>query len=336
MQAGGLSFCHARRTPLPAIDPAALRAGSAGRLGVQSPEHLHHLRVGGSRRATGDSDGTVRGERWRRCLARCSLPLDDVCYRIGRADCRRADRSPSARRDSPRSEARQHHADESLVLKALDFGLAKMERPVTGSSPEGETVTEKGAIVGTLHYMSPEQVEGKEADARSGMTPSALCSMKWLPRKPAFEASSRASAIAAILEREPAAFEPMWLIGWCARAWPRTGRAIETARDLKRALEWSASGSGARRPRAAHFPEPAAALAELGCGRRPNPGPRDTFFHPLSRKDLCSRRVDSLPDPAAGWRRPGTLISMSPTAAKLGFHLRRPAVGSLHRDGRVA
>src|SRR5205085_123043 len=49
--------------------------------------------------------------------------------------------------------------------KVLDFGLAKIQRSVAAA--ESSHVTQEGVILGTLHYMSPEQVQGKEADTRS-------------------------------------------------------------------------------------------------------------------------------------------------------------------------
>ena len=57
--------------------------------------------------------------------------------------------------------------------KLLDFGLAKMSEPAGISDSDAtqlaphRPITVQGTILGTLHYMSPEQLEGKEADARS-------------------------------------------------------------------------------------------------------------------------------------------------------------------------
>src|SRR5262245_14385951 len=57
-------------------------------------------------------------------------------------------------------------------LKILDFGLAKLTQTETGSGPQtnlptATAGTEPGVVMGTLGYMSPEQIKGKPADARS-------------------------------------------------------------------------------------------------------------------------------------------------------------------------
>src|SRR5205085_1892601 len=57
------------------------------------------------------------------------------------------------------------------LVKVLDFGLAKLLSPVNGADSEAETLakglTQPGSILGTLHYMSPEQVRAQPLDARS-------------------------------------------------------------------------------------------------------------------------------------------------------------------------
>jgi Tol biopolymer transport system component/tRNA A-37 threonylcarbamoyl transferase component Bud32 len=125
-------------------------------------------------------------------------------------------------------------------VKVLDFGLAKMERAVTA---EAETVTEAGTILGTLHYMSPEQVQGKDVDARSDLFSFGLVLYEMLTGKRAFEAEDPASVMAAILEREPAELEGIVPAGVqrilrrCLAKDPAD--RWSSAGDVKAALEWS-------------------------------------------------------------------------------------------------
>jgi serine/threonine protein kinase len=86
--------------------------------------------------------------------------------------------------------------------KLMDFGLAKpLGTAASGSGMAGSgtappsftaaatlsgpspltPLTTAGSIVGTIQYMSPEQIEGKEADARSDILRLARCSMRWRP-----------------------------------------------------------------------------------------------------------------------------------------------------------
>jgi eukaryotic-like serine/threonine-protein kinase len=92
--------------------------------------------------------------------------------------------------------------------KLLDFGLAKTAvAPVSsvtlaataGSSP----LTEQGTLVGTFHYMSPEQVEGKELDGRSDIFSFGAVLYEMLTGQRAFEGKSQLSVASAILEKEP-------------------------------------------------------------------------------------------------------------------------------------
>src|SRR5262249_41967769 len=92
--------------------------------------------------------------------------------------------------------------------KLLDFGLAKLGRPATTEAGKGTTadpssVSAKGSIIGTLQYMSPEQLEGKEADARTDIFAfGAVLYEMWTGRK-AFEGPSQSSVIAAIMHVDP-------------------------------------------------------------------------------------------------------------------------------------
>ena len=99
--------------------------------------------------------------------------------------------------------------------KLMDFGLAKasvisspgssVSLTVTLSTPvASHPLTAQGAVVGTFQYMSPEQVEGKEADPRSDIFALGAVLYEMATAKRAFEGRTAASAMAAVLERDPA------------------------------------------------------------------------------------------------------------------------------------
>jgi serine/threonine-protein kinase len=92
--------------------------------------------------------------------------------------------------------------------KLLDFGLAKRQPigPFAHASAgvaRSESLTEKGTIVGTLHYMAPEQVEGKEADVRSDIFAFGALLYEMVSGARAFDGDSPATVIAAIIGADP-------------------------------------------------------------------------------------------------------------------------------------
>lgn len=93
-------------------------------------------------------------------------------------------------------------------VKILDFGLAKLveQNGVSLSEPESPTrsvTTEGGMVLGTVGYMSPEQVRGKPADARSDIFALGTILYEMLSGRRAFEKDSSAETMAAILKEEP-------------------------------------------------------------------------------------------------------------------------------------
>jgi Tol biopolymer transport system component len=89
-------------------------------------------------------------------------------------------------------------------IKLLDFGLAKMNSPEPVSDETvTKALTQEGTILGTLQYMSPEQLEGKETDARSDIFSFGCLLYEMISGRMAFQGQSKASIIAAILDREP-------------------------------------------------------------------------------------------------------------------------------------
>lgn len=93
--------------------------------------------------------------------------------------------------------------------KLMDFGLAKQDGPapladaLTEMTAAPSKLTGVGSIVGTFQYMSPEQLEGKEADARTDIFALGEVIYEMATGKPAFAGTSRASLIAAILTVDP-------------------------------------------------------------------------------------------------------------------------------------
>jgi serine/threonine-protein kinase len=152
-----------------------------------------------------------------------------------------------------------------MSAKLLDFGLAKLtghgERPalVCGATAPTMTapVTARGTILGTLPYMAPEQLEGKEADARTDLWALGAILYEMVTGRRAFEGDSQVSLIGNIMNAEPAGL---------ATLQPLTPPALErvvkkclakrpddrwdTAHDVADDLRWIAqtSGMGALNP----------------------------------------------------------------------------------------
>ena len=93
-------------------------------------------------------------------------------------------------------------------VKILDFGLAKLTRPETaaGSLTDVPTLTagtEPGVVMGTVGYMSPEQVRGQPADHRSDIFAFGSVLYEMLSGRRAFRGSSAIETMSAILKEEP-------------------------------------------------------------------------------------------------------------------------------------
>jgi Tol biopolymer transport system component len=147
--------------------------------------------------------------------------------------------------------------------KLMDFGLARatgMAGPGSGSgvtvaaltqSPtQAQPLTAEGTIVGTFQYMSPEQLEGKETDARSDLWAFGCVLYEMATGKRAFEARSQASLIGAIMHAEPAPVSqvaPMTppeidrIVRACLVKDPDD--RVQSAHDLKLQLKWLADGA---------------------------------------------------------------------------------------------
>src|SRR6202140_4631115 len=140
--------------------------------------------------------------------------------------------------------------------KLLDFGLAKLKQeavpanvPLSELPTAKDPLTAQGAIVGTLQYMAPEQLEGKEVDARTDIFAFGAVVYEMATSQRAFEGKSQASVISAIMSSDPtpmSSLQPMTppaldrAVKTCLAKDP-DGR-WQTASDLARELKWIAEG----------------------------------------------------------------------------------------------
>ena len=138
-------------------------------------------------------------------------------------------------------------------VKVLDFGLAKIQHAPAVDSPsqvatQAVSLTAEGSILGTLPYMSPEQVEGHDADTRSDIFAFGVVLYELIAGTRPFTGKTQANLVASILKEEP---RPLFEMQ------PRTPRGLaevvrtclekdpekrwQSARDVRHALRWIAA-----------------------------------------------------------------------------------------------
>ena len=251
----------------------------------------------------------LEGETLSDRLHRGSLPIDQV-LKYGIEICEgleKAHRSGVVHRDLKPGNIMLTKAGAKL----MDFGLAKasLASPAATSGltatlttpPGSHPLTAQGVVVGTFQYMAPEQVDGKEADARSDIFALGAVMYEMATGKRAFEGKTAASAMAAVLERDPAPISSLQpatppaldrLVKTCLEKDP--DERWQTAHDVKLQLRQlsergpqtgTASSSSVASPLAADKDEPrylrwtALALAIVAAAaigffsHRPNPAP---------------------------------------------------------------
>ena len=135
--------------------------------------------------------------------------------------------------------------------KLLDFGLAKsLAEEVPGGSTVQRPLTEEGTVLGTVQYMAPEQLEGREADARTDIFALGATLYEMATGKRAFQGQSRASLIASILDREPSPISQVQPL--TPPAFERVVRVCmakdpddrwQSAHDVAAELRWIAEGA---------------------------------------------------------------------------------------------
>ena len=141
-------------------------------------------------------------------------------------------------------------------VKLLDFGLAKLKkafRPARRLRRRQKPGTGVGTLLGTMPYMSPEQIEGREVDARSDIFSRGAVIYEMVTGQRAFKGESPASVIGAILKDEPAPMRTLTVDADRARS--RRHHCLakdpderwQSAADMARELKWMASATVQRR-----------------------------------------------------------------------------------------
>jgi Tol biopolymer transport system component/predicted Ser/Thr protein kinase len=207
----------------------------------------------------GHQDGTdflvmeyLEGETLAERLKRGPLPLDQVLqYAIEISDALdKAHRKGITHRDLKPGNIMLTKSGTKL----LDFGLAKLKQEVAPANVQlsqlptaNDPLTAQGTIVGTLQYMAPEQLEGKEVDARTDIFAFGVVVYEMATGKKAFEGKTHASVISAIMSSEPppmSSLQPMTppaldrVVKRCLAKEPE--KRWQTASDLCEELKWIA------------------------------------------------------------------------------------------------
>jgi len=189
----------------------------------------------------------LEGETLAARLAKGLLPLDQtVRYAIDIADALdHAHRRGIVHRDLKPGNIFLTKSGATL----LDFGLAKWRAGpahgvgggLTAAATAHDSLTEEGMIVGTLHYMAPEQLEGKATDARTDVFGFGGVLYEMVTGRKAFDGNSSASVVAAILETQPPSISTMRPV-----TPPALDHVVKTCLAKEPDERWQSAGDVAR------------------------------------------------------------------------------------------
>ena len=246
---------------------AALRARGAGHLRAEPPAHLRRSTTSGSRTAIDlPRHGVRRGRDARRAAEeRAPLPLDQALrYGIEIAQALHArppGRGSSTATSSPATSCSRSRGEAARLRAGQAAGPRAPRRPraptLSALPTEEGPLTAEGSVLGTFQYMAPEQLEGKEADARTDIFAFGAVLYEMATGQRAFTGKSQASLIAGdphvgaaagLADSAPDAAGPRPVVAKCLAKDPDD--RWQSAHDLASELKWIAEvGHGHRRRR---------------------------------------------------------------------------------------
>ena len=192
-------------------DPERLARFEREAMLLASLNHPHIAVIHGLEEADGTSFivmELVDGETVESQVARGALPIDvalDICRQVADAVAA-AHEQGIVHRDLKPSNVM---VSRQGGVKVLDFGLAKALKPIVASgdlteaTTESQGLTSASAILGTLPYMSPEQVRGEDVDKRTDIWSFGCLLFEALTGNRAFARDTGADTVSAIVEQEP-------------------------------------------------------------------------------------------------------------------------------------
>jgi adenylate cyclase len=215
------------------------------------------------------------------------------------------------------------------VVKVLDFGLARLARPDAAAGLDSlptMTATREGHILGTVPYMSPEQVQGKPVDHRSDIFSLGIILYEMAAGHRPFAGESAAELASAILRDAPPPptelrpdLPPLLarVIRRCLEKDP--GRRYQTAIDVRNELDDLKAEAAATLAAAAGAPAGAAGATTTGTAAGTSPGAAPSgAWEPAARGGRSGAATSAPSMSAPAMSRPPVPASSSPQSAASG------------------
>jgi serine/threonine protein kinase len=212
-------------------------------------------------------------------------------------------------------------------VKLLDFGLAKSN--VVSQAPRSG-LTMPGMVFGTVPYMAPEQLEGKDTDPRTDLFALGAVIYEMVTGRRAFDGDHQANVIASIMSANPPPMSTVrpgvaamleQVVTVCLAKDP--GARWQSARDVKRALDWTLEPSAATGD-ASPRPVRRRGLVPAGVGVLAGAAIATVVFWPSIVVQEPSRgrefRFEVFPPVGASFAQSPAFMSVSPDGSFLAWH----------------